>query len=122
CPILHRLIIHLHDDMLDDRWSNALIGEGKPNRAVAVIELQNRPDRSTHLLALHVSGVTGNAQRTESDKGRDDRVISTGAARRLCRQAQAQSGGCNRGSFARRATRDFRYVLEHSLSRLRWRP
>src|SRR4051812_24929896 len=36
CPILHRLIIHLHDDMLDDRWSNALIGEGKPNRAVAV--------------------------------------------------------------------------------------
>src|SRR4051812_6029572 len=82
-PILHRLIIHLHDDMLDDRWSNAFVGEGKANRPVAVIELQNRPDRSTHLLALHVSGVTGNAQRTESDKGRDDRVVSTSAARRL---------------------------------------
>jgi hypothetical protein len=101
-PSLHRLIIHLHDDVLNDRWSNAFVAEAKPNRPVAVIELQNRPNRSTHLLALRVSGVTGNEQRTESDKGRDDRVISTGAARRL---------------FLRRGARSYRSAQRESIMR-----
>jgi hypothetical protein len=33
------------------------------------------------LLALHVGGVSGNTQSAESDKGRDDCVISAGATR-----------------------------------------
>jgi hypothetical protein len=53
------------------------------NRPIAAIELENRPDRSAHLLALRVSRVTGNAQRTEPDKSRDDCVVSTGPALRL---------------------------------------
>src|SRR5207244_3307717 len=30
-PILHRLIIHLHNDMLNDRRTDALVGEGELN-------------------------------------------------------------------------------------------
>ena len=82
-PILHRLIIHFHNHMLDDRWSDAFVGEGKSNGPIAAIELENRPDRSAHLLALHVSGVTGNTQGADSYKGRDHRVVSAGAARYL---------------------------------------
>jgi hypothetical protein len=69
--------------MLDDRWSDAFVGQGKSNGPIATIELENRPDRSAHLLALHVSRVTGNAQRTAPDKSRDDCVVSTGPARWL---------------------------------------
>ena len=61
-PILHRLIIHLQDHMLNDRWSDAFVGQGKMNRPIAAVELEDRPDRSAHLLALHVSGVTRNTQ------------------------------------------------------------
>ena len=82
-PILHRLIIHFHEDMLDDRRPHALVREGKSNGPIAAIELENRPDRSAHLLALDVSRVTGDAQRTEPDKSRDDCFVSAGPARRL---------------------------------------
>src|SRR5689334_21649125 len=51
---LYRLLMHLHHDMFHDRWSDAFIGESKSNRPIAVIEFENRPDRSAHLLALHV--------------------------------------------------------------------
>ncbi len=83
-PIPHRLIVHLHDDMPDNCRSDALVGQGKVNvRRVAAIEFEDGPDRGAHLLALHVSGITGNTQSTESDKGRDDGIISAGPARRL---------------------------------------
>ncbi len=82
-PILHWLIIHSHNDMFNDRWSDAFVGQRETNGPVAPIEFEDGPDRSAHLLASHVSGVTGNTQSTESDKRRDDCVISTGPARRL---------------------------------------
>ena len=81
--ILHRLIIHLQNYMLDDRWSDAFVGQGKLNGPIAAIELEDRPDRTADLLALHVSRVTGNAQRTDSYKSRDDCVVSTGPPLRL---------------------------------------
>src|SRR5262249_39321666 len=59
-PIFHRLIIHLQDDMLNDCWSDAFVGESKSNRAIAAVEFEDWPYRRTHLLALHVGGVTGN--------------------------------------------------------------
>jgi hypothetical protein len=80
-PILHGLIIHLQDHMLNDRWSDAFVGEGKMNRPIAAVEFEDGPDRCAHLLALHVGGVTRNTQSQESDKGRNHCVISAGAAR-----------------------------------------
>ena len=59
-PILHRLFIHHEDDMLNDRWSDAFVGQGKSNGSIAAIELKDWPYRRAHLLALHVGGVTGN--------------------------------------------------------------
>ena len=83
-PVDHRLAVHFHNDMADDRGSHALVGEAKMNvRLVAGIELKDRPHRRPHLLALHVGGISGNTQSTESDKGRDDCVISAGATRLL---------------------------------------
>jgi len=69
-PILHRLIIHLHADMLNDRWSDAFVGESKLNRPIAAVEFEDGPHRCTDLLALHVGGISGNTQSAESDKGR----------------------------------------------------
>src|SRR5438477_1329598 len=83
-PILHRLAIHLHNDISDNRGTDSFVGEGKMNVGrVTAIEFEDWPHRRAHLLALHVGGVTGNTQSQESNKGRDDRVISTGAARLL---------------------------------------
>lgn len=48
---------------------------------IAAVEFKDGPHRRTHLLALHVGGVSGNTQSTESDKGCDDCVISAGATR-----------------------------------------
>ncbi len=53
------------------------------NGRIAAIEFEDGPHRGTHLLALHVGGISGNTQSTESDKGRDDCVISAGATRLL---------------------------------------
>ena len=39
---------------------------------IAAIEFEDGPDRGAHLLALHVSGVTGHTQSAKSDQGRDD--------------------------------------------------
>jgi hypothetical protein len=80
-PILHRLIIDLHDDMLNNRRSDPFVGEGKVNGPIAAVEFEDGPHRSTHLLALHVGGISGNTQSTESDKGCDDCVISAGPTR-----------------------------------------
>src|SRR5437867_791975 len=79
-PILRGLIIHLHDRMPNDRWSDAFVGEGKMNRPIAALEFQDGPDRGTHLLALHVSGVSRNRHSQQSNKGRDDCVVSAGRA------------------------------------------
>src|SRR4030095_11615921 len=60
-PIPYRLTIHLQNDMLNNCWSDAFVGEGKSNGTIAAIEFENWPDGRPHLLPLHVSGVTGNA-------------------------------------------------------------
>jgi hypothetical protein len=43
--------------------------------------MSDGPHSGTHLLALHVGGVTRNTQSQKPNKGRDDCVISAGAAR-----------------------------------------
>jgi len=81
-PIPHLLAIYPYNDMPDNRRPDPFIGEGKVNVGrIAAIEFEDRPYRGTHLLALHVGGISGNTQSTESDKGRDDCVISAGATR-----------------------------------------
>jgi hypothetical protein len=83
-PIFYRLIVHFHNDMPDNRRSDSFVGHGKVNGgAVAAIELENWPHRRAHLLALHVSGVTGNAKSQESNNGRDHYVESARATRLL---------------------------------------
>src|SRR4029077_2144193 len=75
-PVDHRLVIHFHNYMADDRGAHALVGEGEMNiRLVAGIEFEDRPHRRAHLLSLHVSGISGDTQSTEPNKGGDDCVI-----------------------------------------------
>src|SRR4026208_730331 len=76
-PIPHRLPIYHYDDMPDNRRAYPFVGEGKVNGPIAAVEFEDWPYRGTHLLALHVGGIRGNTQGTESDKGRDDCVIAT---------------------------------------------
>ena len=49
----------------------------------AGVEFEDWPHRSAYLLALHSGGVTGKTESQKSNKGRDDRVVSAGAARLL---------------------------------------
>ena len=59
-PVAHRLVVHRNNDMADNGGADAFVGQGKVNvRIVAAIALKDRPYRGAHLLALHVSGVTG---------------------------------------------------------------
>jgi len=46
---------------------------------IAAVEFEDGPHRRTHLLALHVGGVTGHAQSADSHEGRDHCVIPAGA-------------------------------------------
>src|SRR5512133_3042342 len=93
-PIPHRLAIHLYNDMPDNRRSDSFVGEDKVNGRIAAVEFEDGPHRRTHLLALDVGGVSGNTQSTESDKSRDDRIISAGATRlRLFRHGADLIGG-----------------------------
>ncbi len=70
--------------MTNDCRSDPFVREGKVNVGrIAAVEFEDGPHRGTHLLALHVSRVTRNTQSQESNKGRDDCVISAGAARFL---------------------------------------
>src|SRR5438477_9105106 len=81
-PISHRLAIHPYNDIPDNRRPDSFVSEGKVNVGrIAAVEFKDGPHRGTHLLALHVGGISGNTQSTESDKGRDDCVISAGATR-----------------------------------------
>lgn len=82
-PIPYRLTIYFYNHMLYDRRSNTFVGQGELNRAVAGIEFKDWPDRRANLLALHVGGVTGDAQSQESNNGRDHYVVSAGTARLL---------------------------------------
>ena len=83
-PIPHRLAIHPYNDMPDNRRPDPFVGEGKVNVGrIAAVEFEDGPHRGTHLLALHVGGVTGHAQSANSHEGRDDRVISACATRLL---------------------------------------
>jgi hypothetical protein len=50
---------------------------------IAAVEFEDRPYHRAHLLPLHVSGISGDTQSTESNKGCDDCVISAGATRFL---------------------------------------
>jgi len=70
--------------MADDRRADAFVGQGEANvRCVAAVEFEDGPDRGTHLLALHMSGVTGNEERADSDECRNDRAIAKSSARFL---------------------------------------
>jgi len=81
-PILNWLAIHFHDDMPNDRGADPFVRNGKVNvRAIAAVEFEDWPYRRAHLLALNVGGIRGDTQRAESDKSRDDCIISAGAAR-----------------------------------------
>jgi len=83
-PIPYRLAIYHYNDMPDNRRTDSFVGEGKVNVGrIAAVEFENGPDRGTHLLALHVSGVTGHTQSAKSDQGRYDCVISAGSTRFL---------------------------------------
>src|SRR6266536_4919579 len=83
-PIPHRMPIYHYNDMPDNRRPYPFVGQGKVNVGrIAAVEFEDGPHRRTHLLALHVGGVSGNTQSAESDKGRDDCVISAGATRLL---------------------------------------
>jgi hypothetical protein len=66
--------------MPDNRRSDPFVGEGKVNVGrIAAVEFEDGPHRGTHLLALHVGGVTGHAQSANSHEGRDHCVIPAGA-------------------------------------------
>ena len=83
-PILHRLTIHLYDDISDNRRADSLVRERKVNVGrVTAVEFENGPHRGPHLLALHISGVTGNEERADSDECRNDRAIAKSSARFL---------------------------------------
>ena len=93
-PIPHRLAIHFYNDMPDNRRSDPFVGEDEVNGRIAAVEFEDGPHRGADLLALHVGGISGNTQSTESDKGRDDCVISAGATRlRLFRHGADLIGG-----------------------------
>jgi hypothetical protein len=65
--------------MPDNRRSDPFVGEGKVNVGrIAAVEFEDGPHRGTHLLALHVGGVTGHAQSANSHEGRDHCVIPAG--------------------------------------------
>lgn len=80
-PVDDRLAIHRDPNMPNDRGTHSLIIERETNlRLVAGVVFEDRPHRRPDLLALHVSGVTGKAQRTDSNQRSDDRVVSAGDA------------------------------------------
>jgi hypothetical protein len=80
-PVPHWLTVYLHDDMPDQRWSDSLVGQSKVDVGrVAAVEFEDWPNRCAHLLALHVGGVTRNTQSQKSNEGRNDCVVSAGAA------------------------------------------
>src|SRR5215468_5528634 len=58
-PIPYRLSIHLQNDMLNDCRPDAFVSESESDRPIAAVELEDWPDCRAHLLALHVSSVTG---------------------------------------------------------------
>jgi hypothetical protein len=81
-PIPHRLAIDPYNDMPDNRRSDPFVSEGKVDVGrIAAVEFEDGPHSGTHLLALHVGGVTRNTQSQESNKGRNDCVVSARAAR-----------------------------------------
>ena len=91
-PIPYRLAIHSYDDMPDNRRSDPFVGEGKVNVGrIAAVEFEDRPHRRAHLLALHMSGVTRNTQRADSDERRDDCVVSACAVRSLLLRHEADA-------------------------------
>ena len=79
-PSPHQSIVYSYGDTFYDRRPDAFIRKRKSNWAITRIELKYWPDLRTHLLTLHVGGVTTNAQRAESNERRDERFISTGVA------------------------------------------
>ena len=70
-----------------------LFGRGEVNvRCVAAFEFEDWPDRGAYLLALHISGVTGNEERADSDERRNDRAI---AESRVCFLLIRHNGDAN---------------------------
>jgi len=79
-PIPNRLAIYIDDDVPDNGRTNPFVSQAEMNVGrIAAAEFENRPDRRTHLLMLDVSRITGHAQSTEPDKGRNNCVVSAGA-------------------------------------------
>jgi hypothetical protein len=82
-PTPDRLSIHPYNDILDNRRSDSFVSEGKVNVGrIAAVEFKDGPHCGTHLLALHVGGVTGHTQSAKSDQCCDHCVVSARAARR----------------------------------------
>ena len=80
-PIFYRLIIHLYYDMSDQRRTDTFVSKRKMNVGrITAVEFEDWPHRRAHLLALHVGSVSGNTQSQESNKRRDNCVVSAGAA------------------------------------------
>lgn len=76
-PVLDRLTIYFHDNLSNKCRSDTLVSESEVNVGrVTAVEFENRPDCGAHLLALHISGVTGNAQGKSTNQGRYDRLIA----------------------------------------------
>src|SRR5262249_42448462 len=81
-PILDRLTVDPYDYVPNNCRADSFISNCEMNvRPVAAIEFEDRPDRRAHLLALHVRGVTANAQSEKSDKCRNNCFVSARAAR-----------------------------------------
>ena len=78
-PILHRLVIYIHNDVPDNGRTNPFVSQAEMNVGrIAAAEFENWPDRRPHLLTLDVSRITRHAQSAQPDKGRNDCVVSAG--------------------------------------------
>jgi hypothetical protein len=75
-PVSNWFAIHSYYNVADDRGPYSFVLKGKANHGVvARIVFEDRPDRRADLLALHLSGVTGNKKRGNTDKGRNDCLV-----------------------------------------------
>ena len=67
--------------MSDQRRTDTFVSKRKRNVGrIAAVEFEDWPHRRAHLLALHVGCVSGNTQSQESNKRRDNCVVSAGVA------------------------------------------
>ena len=80
-PILHRLIIHVEDDVLMIAGPTPLLARANRIGQLLLSNSRTGQTRRAHLLALHVGSVTGNTHSEQCNEGCDDRFVSGGRAR-----------------------------------------